>query len=63
MLTLFGMPSGDYRRFMNFLAAHECSVAVKEYRREATAADAEAEVLPPFVGANTSSSGTAATAH
>ena len=28
LLTLFGMSSGDYRRFMNFLAAHECGVGV-----------------------------------
>src|SRR5439155_7559540 len=26
VLTLFGMSSRDYRRFMNFLAAHECGV-------------------------------------
>ena len=26
------MPSGDYRRFMNFLAAHDCGVAVREFR-------------------------------
>jgi DNA-binding NtrC family response regulator len=32
MLTLFGMPSRDYRRFMNFLAAHECSVEYREFR-------------------------------
>ena len=49
MLTLFGMPSTDYRRFMNFLAAHECSVAVKEFRREAGAAETSAEMPPPYV--------------
>jgi transcriptional regulator with PAS, ATPase and Fis domain len=32
MLTLFGMSSRDYRRFMNFLAAHDCSVGVREFR-------------------------------
>ena len=32
LLTLFGMPSRDYRRFMNFLAAHDCSVAFREFR-------------------------------
>jgi len=32
LLTLFGMSSDDYRRFMNFLAAHDCGVAVREFR-------------------------------
>jgi len=35
MLTLFGMPAPDYRRFMNFLAAHGCSVGVREFRQAA----------------------------
>jgi transcriptional regulator with PAS, ATPase and Fis domain len=37
LLTLFGMPDNDYRRFMNFLAAHECSVAFREFREIAPA--------------------------
>jgi transcriptional regulator with PAS, ATPase and Fis domain len=32
VLALFGMPSRDYRRFMNFLAAHECGIGVREFR-------------------------------
>jgi hypothetical protein len=32
LLALFGMPSRDYRRFMNFLAAHECGVGFREFR-------------------------------
>jgi transcriptional regulator with PAS, ATPase and Fis domain len=32
LLKLFGMPSGDYRRFMNFLAAHDCGVEFREFR-------------------------------
>jgi transcriptional regulator with PAS, ATPase and Fis domain len=32
VLTLFGMPSTDYRRFMNFLAAHDCGVGFREFR-------------------------------
>jgi hypothetical protein len=32
MLTLFGLPSRDYRRFMNFLAAHGCGIGVREFR-------------------------------
>ena len=37
LLTLFGMPDNDYRRFMNFLAAHDCSVAFREFREIAPA--------------------------
>src|SRR5262245_51148076 len=38
LLKLFGMSSRDYRRFMNFLAAHECGIGVREFRAEAAAA-------------------------
>jgi transcriptional regulator with PAS, ATPase and Fis domain len=48
MLTLFGMSSGDYRRFMNFLAAHECGVAVREFRGGAAAAESVPEVPPLY---------------
>ena len=40
LLTLFGMSSRDYPRFMNFLAEHECAVARKEFR-DPRASDAE----------------------
>jgi hypothetical protein len=32
LLKLFGMSSHDYRRFMNFLAAHDCGVGFREFR-------------------------------
>jgi hypothetical protein len=32
VLKLFGMPESDYKRFMNFLAAHECTVDFREFR-------------------------------
>jgi hypothetical protein len=32
VLKLFGMPDSDYKRFMNFLAAHECTVDFREFR-------------------------------
>jgi DNA-binding NtrC family response regulator len=32
LLTLFGMRSGDYRRFMDFLAVHECRIGLDEFR-------------------------------
>ena len=53
MLTLFGMPTTDYRRFMNFLAAHECSVAVKEFRREGPPSETPADMPPLAVGPTT----------
>ena len=46
MLTLFGMPASDYRRFMNFLAAHGCGIGVREFR-EAAGAPVIAPELPP----------------
>jgi transcriptional regulator with PAS, ATPase and Fis domain len=44
MLTLFGMSTGDYRRFMNFLSAHECGVAVREFREAVSLAESSAEI-------------------
>jgi DNA-binding NtrC family response regulator len=41
LVTLFGMSTRDYRRFMNFLAAHECGVGFREFR----------DALPSSVGA------------
>ena len=32
LLTLFGMPESQYKRFMNFLATHECVVDFREFR-------------------------------
>ena len=32
LLKLFGMHEGDYKRFMNFLAAHECTVDFRQFR-------------------------------
>jgi DNA-binding NtrC family response regulator len=48
MLTLFGMPSGDYRRFMNFLTAHDCGVGVREFRETASSSKAPAEMPPVY---------------
>jgi transcriptional regulator with PAS, ATPase and Fis domain len=45
MLTLFGMPTSDYRRFMNFLAAHGCGIGVREFR-EAAASPATPSETP-----------------
>src|SRR5688572_15667664 len=48
MLELFGMASGDYRRFMNFLAAHGCGVGVREFRAGQSTSHAETETPPPY---------------
>ena len=48
MLTLFGMPAGDYRRFMNFLAAHGCGVGVREFRGAAASPAISSEMPPEY---------------
>ena len=47
MLKLFGMSSRDYRRFMNFLAAHDCSIGVREFRSEAASMPVEKSAAFP----------------
>jgi transcriptional regulator with PAS, ATPase and Fis domain len=47
LLTLFGMSTRDYRRFMNFLAAHECTVAFREFRGAARSAGPVLVPAPP----------------
>jgi DNA-binding NtrC family response regulator len=32
LLKLYRIPKGDYKRFLNFLAAHDCHVNFREYR-------------------------------
>ncbi len=32
VVKLFGMPESDYKRFLNFLATHDCGVGGKSYR-------------------------------
>jgi transcriptional regulator with PAS, ATPase and Fis domain len=32
LLQLFGMEDGDYKRLLNFLAAHDCAIDFREYR-------------------------------
>jgi hypothetical protein len=33
VLQLFGMESQDYKRLMNFLAAHDCAIDYREFRQ------------------------------
>jgi DNA-binding NtrC family response regulator len=54
MLELFGMSSGDYRRFMNFLAAHGCGVGVREFRSGPSTSHVEAETQPLYSAATAS---------
>jgi transcriptional regulator with PAS, ATPase and Fis domain len=39
LLELFGMEQGDYKRLLNFLAAHDCRVEAREFKPAARAAD------------------------
>ena len=48
LLTLFGMSSRDYRRFMNFLAAHECGVGVPRISWRSAAAPVADSEMPPL---------------
>jgi transcriptional regulator with PAS, ATPase and Fis domain len=48
VLELFGISSGDYRRFMNFLAAHGCTVEFREFRDAGPAAPTSDDPLEAF---------------
>jgi transcriptional regulator with PAS, ATPase and Fis domain len=63
MLTLFGMSSSDYRRFMNFLAAHECGVAVREFRGLPPSPEPSADMPPMFTVHEESANEPAVVAH
>ena len=48
LVTLFGMSARDYRRFMNFLAAHDCVVPFREFRGSAPSRTAATPAeMPP----------------
>jgi hypothetical protein len=44
LLTLFGMPAKDYKRFLNFLSTHDCSVDFRPFRSAET--DLESQRAP-----------------
>jgi DNA-binding NtrC family response regulator len=48
MLHLFGIEAHDYKRFLNFLAAHDCSVDFRQFR---TGAGRRADTQPVAVAA------------
>jgi hypothetical protein len=57
LLKLFGMPSRDYRRFMNFLAAHDCGVEFREFRTPAPPLESSAQAPPLYALREDSPSG------
>jgi hypothetical protein len=49
LLKLFGMAPGDYKRFLNFLAAHDCRADFREFRNGAPEIGRRPQlVLPPL---------------
>jgi transcriptional regulator with PAS, ATPase and Fis domain len=46
VVQLFGMDAADYKKLLNFLAAHECVVDYREYR-QGNSESATPEVVPP----------------
>jgi transcriptional regulator with PAS, ATPase and Fis domain len=48
LLRLFGMGPQDYKRFLNFLAAHECNVDFREFRQGTPAPQRAPRLLPPL---------------
>jgi len=50
LLKLFGMPVEDYKRFLNFLAAHDCRPDYREFRNGAAEPERQSArvTLPPL---------------
>jgi transcriptional regulator with PAS, ATPase and Fis domain len=49
LLKLFGMPPNDYKRFLNFLAAHDCRADFREFRNGGAEVGRRPQlVLPPL---------------
>jgi transcriptional regulator with PAS, ATPase and Fis domain len=49
LLKLFGMPARDYKRFLNFLAAHDCRADFREFRNGVPEVQRQPRfVLPPL---------------
>ncbi|HXE79579.1 MAG TPA: hypothetical protein VNK41_02425, partial [Vicinamibacterales bacterium] len=54
LLRLFGMQAQDYKRFLNFLAAHECNVDFREFRHGTPGPLRAPRLLPPLDPPNAS---------
>jgi transcriptional regulator with PAS, ATPase and Fis domain len=63
LLKLFGMSSRDYRRFMNFLAAHDCTVEFREFRDAATSSEPSSGIEGPQLASADSTEEFAVRAH
>ena len=52
LLRLFGLPAADYKRFLNFLAAHDCNVDFRAFRAGTapTGPMRAPRLLPPLSG-------------
>jgi transcriptional regulator with PAS, ATPase and Fis domain len=50
VLRLFGIPDEHYKRFLNFLASHDCTVDFREYRPSIRSAGATSTTPPIGVG-------------
>ena len=49
LLKLFGMANQDYKRFLNFLAAHDCRADFREFRHGTAEAERPPRlILPPL---------------
>jgi transcriptional regulator with PAS, ATPase and Fis domain len=48
LLPLFRIPTSDYKRFLNFLAAHDCRVDYREFRDGATQPLSRPRVVQPL---------------
>jgi len=49
LIGLFGMESADYKRFLNFLAAHDCNVDPRPFRKRAAGQRASESVAMALV--------------
>jgi transcriptional regulator with PAS, ATPase and Fis domain len=54
VLKLFGMAETDYKRFMNFLAAHECVVDFRQFRTPSSSSTPPMTIRLPFDALRTS---------
>ena len=48
LLQLFRIPKSDYKRFLNFLAAHDCGVDYREFRNGHDRSTTRPRAVPPL---------------
>jgi transcriptional regulator with PAS, ATPase and Fis domain len=47
LVALLRLPPGDYKRFLNFISAHQCGIDARAYRTGAAAETADGPAPPP----------------